>query len=119
MKILGLLMIFGGLVRLFADEHLFGLAGILTLWSDHGYFIYIYRILGSFVMLSGVTLFIFSGDIERYSPLIIAWAVIFTLIGSIMIWAGISNSLSFIFFLPDFLFSFLTALILFLVAYRK
>ena len=118
LKIFGVLMILGGLVRLFAGEQLFALAGISALWSDHPYFLYIYKVLGGFVILSGATILIISVDIARFLPLIKAWGFLFIVVGAVMTWSGASLGLLLPWYLPDILFSFLTATILLLSAYR-
>ena len=65
LQIISLMLVFGGLVRLFANEAAFEIFGMKNLWIDQKYFIYIYKILGSFVILTGLLIFSISKNIAN------------------------------------------------------
>jgi hypothetical protein len=79
------------------------------LWVDHMYFIYIYRVLGSFVILTGLVLFTFSKNLEKYSELRFFLAVGFAIVGLVMLVTGIFSKLPLIFYFFDFVFCFIVA----------
>jgi len=54
LRIIAIMFIFGGVVRLFANQYLFEAFGMDSLWPGHPYFIYIYSVLGAFVILTGL-----------------------------------------------------------------
>jgi hypothetical protein len=101
---------FGGLMRLVANRITFQSFLIEELWVTHPYFIYIYRILGAFVVLVGVTLFIIASDPDRYAVILRAWGIGFLVICIIMFSAGWLVRLSIIHYLPDFSFCFVVGL---------
>lgn len=93
-------------MRLVANRITFQSFLIEELWVTHPYFIYIYRILGAFVVLVGVTLFIIASDPDRYAVILRAWGIGFLVICIIMFSAGWLVRLSIIHYLPDFSFCF-------------
>lgn len=103
------MFIFGGLVRLFATEVTFEIFGMKNLWVDHKYFIYIYRVLGSFVIFTGLLIFSVSRSIENYSNVLntMKWGLI--IIGTTMTIAGYYVRLPLLFYAPDFMFCFAIA----------
>lgn len=113
---IGILIASGGVVRLFAGEKLFEMAGISTLWSDHPYFLYIYRTLGAFVIFAGVSVIIAATDIYRYLMMVRIWSVVFLFTGTVMLFSGFISSIPVVFFLPDIIFSYSVAVLLFFTA---
>lgn len=109
LQIISLMLVFGGLVRLFAGEGVFEIFGMKNLWTDHTFFIYIYRVLGSFVILTGLLIFSISRSIENNLAILntMKWGLI--IIGTTMTIAGYSLKLPLLFFTPDFIFCFAIA----------
>jgi hypothetical protein len=109
LQLLAILFVFGGIVRLFANKKIFEIFMMKNLWVDHTYFIYIYRVLGAFVILTGLILFTISRNIKKYSSLfnVLTWG--FILVGLVMAVAGFLLNLPVIFYFADFLFCFIIA----------
>jgi hypothetical protein len=106
LRTLSLLFMFGGIIRLFANEKLFSLFWMQDLWSDHPYFLYIYRVLGAFVILTGLFIFGISKNIEGHAALIpfVKWG--FLVIGCTMLATGYFVGLHWLFYVFDFIFCF-------------
>lgn len=106
LKTLALLFMFGGIIRLFANEDLFRLFYMQDLWSDHPYFLYIYRVLGAFVLMTGLFIFGISKNIEGHAALIpfVKWG--FLVIGCTMLATGYFVGLHWLFYVFDFIFCF-------------
>jgi hypothetical protein len=79
------------------------------LWTDHFYFVYIYRVLGAFVILSGLIFFTISKNMRLYSNLFPVLASGLAIIGLVMIISGILLELPPMFYVPDFMFCFIIA----------
>lgn len=111
MRTFGYLFLFGGIVRLFADETLFGLLFMQDAWSDHPYFIYIYRVLGAFVILAGLVIIQVSRDPGKYREImhVLMWGFLVT--GGVMLVSGILTGLPGYLFIPDALFAFILAVL--------
>lgn len=114
--VISVLVMFGGLTRLVANRITFQSFLIEELWVSHAYFVYIYRILGAFVVLVGVTLFIIASDPDRYRMILRAWGIGFLVICVIMFSAGWLVRLSIIHYLPDFSFCFVVGLLCILLS---
>jgi len=112
-QILGVLMVMGGLIRVLANQNTFDLIYMGHLWSDHQYFIYIYKVLGAFVIFTGASFIKISTDIHKFQSLLKAWQYLFIMIGLIMIFAGFASGIHPVFFIPDFIFCFLIGALLF------
>jgi hypothetical protein len=108
-------MILGGIIRIFANQWLFELVFMGHLWSDHPYFLYIYKVLGAFVIFTGISFLAISKNISQYQLLIKAWSLAFLIIGIVMLFSGLFAGLHIIFYLPDFVFCFVLALFLFMI----
>ena len=113
--ILGVLMTLGGLIRIFANQMLFELFFMGQLWSQDPYFIYIYKVLGAFVSFTGASFIVVSFNISKFQSLLKTWSIMFLFIGVVMIFAGFLSGIPLFFFLPDFLFCFLVAILLFVL----
>lgn len=119
LRFFSLLVIFGGLVRLIANRSTFQSFLIGELWTSHPYFIYIYRLLGAFVLLIGVTLFIIASDPEKYALVLRTWGISFFVIGVLMLFAGYFVRLSLVHYLPDFAFCFIVGFVCMVVGKRR
>ncbi|MFW6290488.1 MAG: hypothetical protein ACOC0R_05930 [Mariniphaga sp.] len=117
-RVLGIFLLFGGLVRIFAGRKLFELAGIGGLWSEQNYFQYIYRTLGGFVLLTGLSFVAASSRYHLNRKFISAWAAGFIIIAAVMLFAAINYDIPLLFTIPDILFCLATAIILLLTNTR-
>jgi hypothetical protein len=113
LKVLSILMLFGGFVRLVAGRQTFRSFMIEELWVPHPYFIYIYRVLGAFVIFTAVTLFVIARDPIRYAKILKVGGFFFAFVGLVMLIAGYSLHMSLLHYAFDFLFCFLIALLCF------
>lgn len=113
LKVFSVLIVFGGLVRLVANRQTFGSFMIEELWVSHPYFIYIYRILGAFVVFAGITMFVISMDPVSYRRILRVWGYCFLFISIVMLIAGYSLHMSFIHYAFDFIFCFFIAVVCF------
>jgi hypothetical protein len=109
LKVLSIMIVIGGLVRLVANRQIFLSFMIEGLWVSHPYFIYIYRILGAFVVFTGITIYVISQDPVRYSRILRVWGFCFLFIGLVMLIAGYSLSMSFLHYAFDSIFCFFIA----------
>ena len=119
LKIIAILFLSGGIVRLFANEMIFRFAGIGSLWINDSFFIYIYKVLGAFVIFCGLILYAVAENIRKYLALLgmIKWGML--IIALTMLVTGIYVNLPLIFFAPDFSFCFIIALILYYIVKNK
>jgi hypothetical protein len=111
MRVFGYLFLFGGIVRLLADETVFNLFHLHGAWSEHAYFIYIYRVLGAFVILTGLVILQVSRDPgkHRETMQVLMWGFVVT--GGVMLSTGILTGLTYYLFIPDALFAFFLAIL--------
>jgi len=109
LMIISLMLIFGGIVRLFANETLFEIFGMKNLWIDHNYFIYIYKVLGAFVILTGLMFFTISKNLEKNLNILNTMKIGLIIIGIVMVTSGYFIKLPFLFYAPDFIFCFVIA----------
>lgn len=111
--IISILLMAGGIVRVFAHKELFKMFVMEHLWVDHPFFIYIYKLFGVFVIWIGILFFICSKDLTRSKPIIrgsIIGLILFFLVSLITgLWTGLEIQ----FFLVDSLFALFLALFLF------
>jgi hypothetical protein len=119
LRVFSLLVIFGGLMRLVASRSTFQSFLIGELWTSHPYFVYVYRLLGAFVLLIGITLFIIAQDPEKYALILRTWGVSFFMIGVLMFFAGYFVRLSLVHYLPDFAFCFIVGFVCMVVGKRR
>jgi uncharacterized membrane protein len=116
LQILAVTLLAGGGVRLFANRALFEIVGIGDVWSDQAYGLYIYRVLGAFVVLVGIVVFMIARDPERYRQMLAGLAGAFLFVGIVMIVAGSVLALAPRFYLPDPLYCFAVAGLILIVA---
>ncbi|MDH4210899.1 MAG: hypothetical protein OEV79_05575 [candidate division WOR-3 bacterium] len=113
LKIISVLIMFGGGVRLFAERKIFESFLIDELWSSHPYFIYIYRVLGGFVVSAGVMLFTIARDPIRYEKSLQVSGFCFSFIACVMFLSGLLLKMSFLHYAFDFVFCLITAWVCF------
>jgi hypothetical protein len=112
LRVVAATLLLGGIVRIVATQALFDTFGIGELWMQTPYSAYIYRVLGGFVLLSGILLMAVSGAPEKYSRLLKAYALGFAVIGVVMLVAGLGSGLPSRHFLPDPVYCFLISALL-------
>lgn len=112
-RILAVLTIFGGVVRLFAGRDTFESFLIGELWMYHPYFIYIYRVLGAFVIFSGIVLFVLANQPYRYRSLIRTFGLCYAFIACVMLLSGLLLKMAFLHYAFDFAFCIVTAWVCF------
>ncbi len=110
---MAVLFIFGGIVRIVATSGLFSVLGMEDLWVDHAYFIYIYKVLGGFVILTGLLLWSLAGKAGEWvgGLRMMKWGM--GIVGFVMLAAGWRSGLDVRFFLIDVVFSWLVAVLLY------
>jgi hypothetical protein len=111
LRVLGALFILGGLVRILANQALFETMLMGHLWSDHPYFLYVYKVLGAFVILTGLIIYGISFRPEAQKNILSALIYGLILIGLIMAITGYMAGLSPFFYVLDFIFCFILAFI--------
>jgi heme A synthase len=109
LQVIAVTVLVGGGIRLFANRALFEIAGIGDVWIDQPYAVYIYRVLGAFVVFVGVVVIMVARDPERYHRLLVCLAGAFLFVGVVMIVAGSILALPLRFYLPDPLYCFAVA----------
>ena len=113
LKVFSVFVVIGGLVRLVANQQTFQSFMIGELWVSHPYFVYIYRVLGAFVIFAGVTIFMISQDPARYAKILRVWGFCLLLIGAVMGVAGYVLGMSLLHYVIDSLFIFIIAVLCF------
>jgi hypothetical protein len=109
LQVIAVTLLVGGGVRLFANRALFERFGIGEVWLKQPYALYIYKVLGAFVILVGIITFIMAHEPERYRRLLVGLAFSFIIVGIVMIAAGALLRLPLRFYLPDPLYCFAVA----------
>jgi hypothetical protein len=112
LRLVAATLLLGGTVRVFASKTLFQTFGIGEIWMGTPYATYIYRVLGGFVILSGILLMTVSGAQEKYRGFLKGYALGFAIIGLIMVGAGLASGLAARYYLPDPIYCFLIAALL-------
>ena len=107
LRFVAVTLLVGGIFRIFATRALFQAFGIGDLWMPTPYAIYIYRVLGGFVVLSGILLLILSGNPQSNRRLLKGYALGFAVIGVVMLVAGLTTGLPSRYYLPDPIYCFL------------
>jgi hypothetical protein len=111
-RALALLFILGGTARIIANQNMFAAFGISELWVDDPYFVYIYKVLGAFVILTGLVLWFLGAKPGTGSDSArpVKWGMI--VIGFVMLGTGLSQGLAAKFYIVDVAFSWLVAILL-------
>ncbi len=113
LKVISVLMIFGGVMRLFAERKIFESFLIDELWSSHSYFVYIYRVLGAFVLFAGIMLFTIARVPMRYGKFLKVSCFCFLFIACVIFLNGLLLRMSFLHYAFDFIFCLITAWVCF------
>lgn len=113
--IISIAFLIGGIVRLFANVNTFGLFRMEHLWSGEPFFVYIYKLLGVFVIWVGMILLICSRDIVRYRGVIIASMLGLALFFVVSLSTGFFTGLGVQFFLVDSIFALFLIFVLFVL----
>jgi hypothetical protein len=101
LRIVAITLLIGGTVRILAGRALFEAAGIGALWTSEPYQIYIYKVLGAFVIFAGGLLLVISRGPEKYRDLLRGYALGFALIALVMSVTGLSLGLSPRYYMAD------------------
>jgi len=107
LRILGALFIVGGVVRLLANRSMFAIFRMENLWLDEPYFIYIYKVLGGFVVTTGLLLFVVS---SVRAVRAVKYGMVLT--GSVMFVTGWWSGLPPVYYLIDGVFCCMVALVM-------
>lgn len=113
LRVVSVLMVFGGVVRLFATKGTFQSFLIGDLWISHPYFTYIYRVLGAFVIFAGMTIFTMAQEPTRYARLLKICGLCFSIIALVMFIAGFLLRMFFTHYAFDVVFCIIAALVCF------
>ena len=112
---ISLLFMLGGIVRLVANESVFRIFTMEHLWSGDPFFVYVYRLLGAFVVWMGILLFVASQDIIRYRGIIRGSILGLLLFFVVSLWTGLATGLGLQYFLVDSIFSLFLAVLLYVI----
>lgn len=113
--IISILFLIGGIGRLLVNEGIFRFLMMEHLWSGDPFFVYIYRLLGVFVIWIGIILFICSKDIVRYRSMIIGSILALALFFVVSLVTGLCVGLGLRFFLVDSIFSLFLVVVLYVI----
>ncbi len=113
--IISLLFMLGGVGRLVANESIFRIFAMEHLWSGDPFFIYVYKLLGTFVLWMGILLFVSSRDVIRYRGIIRGSILGLLLFFVISLLTGLSVGLKLQYFLVDSIFSLILVLLLYII----
>ena len=116
--LISLAFIIGGVVRILANEDVFRLFRMEHLWSNEPFFVYIYKLLGVFVLWMGILLFIASQDVKRYKGMVLGSIVGLGVFFVVSLVTGFSTGLEFLYFIVDSVFSLFLVVVLYLI-YRN
>jgi hypothetical protein len=112
LRVVAALFIGGGIVRILADRRIFRIFRIADLWVDKPYFIYVYKVLGAFVILTGLVLWSVSEETNRSRSILRAEKTGLVLVGLIMAGTGQALRLPLLYYGPDFAFCLAVAFLL-------
>jgi len=113
--IISLAFIVGGIGRLVANEGVFRIFQMAHLWSGEPFFIYIYKLLGVFVIWVGIVLFVCSKDVVRYRSVIRGSILGLGLFFVVSLLTGFITGLGLRFFLVDSIFSLILIVLLYII----
>ena len=113
--VISICFLIGGIARLLANEGVFRLFMMEHLWSGDPFFIYIYRLLGVFVIWIGIILFLCSKDIAKYRSIIVGSMFALALFFVVSLVTGLCVGLGLKFFLVDSIFSLFLVIVLYII----
>lgn len=102
-------------MRLLANESIFRVFEMEKLWSGEPFFIYVYRLLGVFVIWTGIILYICSRDVVKYRSIIIGSILALALFFVVSLLTGFAVGLEFRFFLVDSIFSLFLIILFYII----
>jgi len=105
----------GGIGRLVANKGVFRIFQMEHLWTGEPFFIYIYKLLGLFVIWIGMVLFICSKDVVRYRSVIRGSTLALALFFVVSLLTGFITGLGLKFFLVDSIFSLILIVLLYVI----
>lgn len=115
LRVVAVAFLIGGVVRLVANQGIFRFFQMQHLWSDQPFIVYNYKTLAVFVIWIGVVLFICSGDIIRYKP-IVRWSIfVLAIFFLVTLLTGMLTGLGLRFYLVDSIFSLLLIILLYII----
>lgn len=113
--IISLLFMLGGVGRLVAGEGVFRIFGMAHLWLGEPFFVYVYKLLGVFVIWMGMILLVCSRDLIRYKGVIRASILGLFLFFVVSLLVGFATGLGIKFFLVDSVFSLILIALFYIV----
>ncbi len=113
--IISLCFFIGGIGRLVANEGVFRIFQMEHLWTGEPFFMYIYKLLGVFVIWIGIILFVCSKDLIRYRGVIRASILGLLLFFVVSLLTGFFTGLGLKFFLVDSIFSLILIVLLYII----
>jgi hypothetical protein len=113
--IISLIFMLGGIVRLFANQSIFGIFQMAHLWLGDPFFVYVYKLLGVFVVWMGVLLYVASKDVVRYRGIIRGSILGLLLFFIVSLWTGLATGLGLRYFLVDSVFSLFLVVLLYAI----
>ena len=113
--IISLCFFIGGIGRLVANEGVFRIFRMEHLWSGEPFFIYIYKLLGVFVIWVGIILFVCSKDVVKYKSIIRGSILALLLFFVVSLLTGFVTGLGLKFFLVDSIFSLILIVLLYII----
>jgi hypothetical protein len=116
--LISLAFIIGGVVRIVANEDIFRFFRMEHLWSNEPFFVYIYKLLGVFVLWMGILLFIASKNVSRYRGVVLGSVIGLGLFFVVSLLTGFSVGLGLLYFMVDSVFSLFLVMVLYLI-YRN
>jgi len=116
--IISLAFMLGGIGRLLANESVFRFFQMKHLWLDDPFFVYIYKLVGVFVIWIGIFLFISSQDVQRYKGMVLGSILGLALFFVVSLLTGFFAGLEYLYFIVDSIFSLFLIVVLYLI-YRK
>lgn len=105
-------------MRILANEDIFRFFQMEHLWSNEPFFIYIYKLLGVFVLWMGILLFIASKNVSRYRGVVLGSVIGLGLFFVVSLVTGFSAGLRLLYFIVDSIFSLFLVVVLYLI-YRN
>jgi hypothetical protein len=110
--VIAVTLLLGGLIRVVADKALFARFGIGGLYMSEAYALYIYRVLGAFVALTGLLVLTVSRRPERFGAVLAGLAAGFLFTGIVMLVYGWRLGVPGRYYLPDPLYCFAVAVLM-------
>jgi hypothetical protein len=113
--VISIIFFIGGIGRLLANECWFKFFRMEHLWSGEPFFIYLWKLLGVFVIWIGIFLFVASKDVVKYKEIIKGSILGLALFFVVSLLAGFITGLGLQHFLVDSIFSLFLIIILFMI----